>query len=158
MTGDDWQNQRLEATYEEARAVLEAQNSTMSDIDTKAMRTVQFNALLIGLFLTAAQIASPSVFHPESLYVAVGALVVSVLLGLATYSESGLYVGPRGTYIEALANGDTADERWDQDLLETFAGMISENADDLTWNSWLLTATQTALAVGIVAGVVSILI
>lgn len=158
MVGDDWQNQRLEATYEEARAVLEAQNTTMSDIDTKAMQTVRFNVLLLGLLLTAGQLAGPSVFHPEFLYLSVGSLIGSVLLGLATYNESYLYVGSRGTYIEALANGETSGERWDQDLLETFAGMISENADEIEWNSWLLTATQTALAVGIVAGVVSILI
>lgn len=39
--GGDWENERMEATYAEARAVLEAQNDTMSDIDTKAMRTVR---------------------------------------------------------------------------------------------------------------------
>lgn len=53
----DWQNDRMWTTYREARAVIEPQNDTMSAIDAKAMRTARLNVLLVGLLLTAVQVA-----------------------------------------------------------------------------------------------------
>lgn len=156
--GGDWENERMEATYAEARAVLEAQNDTMSDIDTKAMRTVRFNVLLIGVLITAVRFAGSGVFHSGSLNLAIGLLVGSSVLGIATYNESNLYVGPRGEYVERLADDETAGQHWDRDLLETFAGMISKNDDVVRWNGWLLTATQGMLIFGIVAGILATVI
>lgn len=92
------------------------------------------------------------------LHLSVGSLVISTILGIVTYNESDLYVGPQGSYVELLAHGAPTDARWDQHLLKTFGGMISENADDIDWNSALLTATQGAIILGIVSGVLSVLI
>lgn len=153
--GGTWESERMETTYAEARAVLEAQNDTMSDIDSKAMRTVRFNVLLVGVLITAARFAGPSVFNPALLHLSVGCLVLSAILGIVTYNESYLFVGPQGAYIEYLTDGAPPDVRWDQDLLQTFAGMISENTDELEWNSWLLTVTLGALILGIVFGVLA---
>lgn len=153
--GDGWENRRMEATYSEARAVLEAQNDTMSDIDSKAMRTVRFNVLLIGVLITATRFAGTGVFQTELLFLSVGSLVISPILGIVTYNESYLFVGAQGSYIERLAHGTPSDVRWDLDLLVTFSGMISENANELEWNSWLLTLTQGALILGIVFGVLA---
>lgn len=153
--GGDWENERMEATYAEARAVLDAQNDTMGDIDSKAMRTVRFNVLLVGVLITAARFAGPSVFNPALLHLSVGCLVLSAILGIVTYNESYLFVGLQGAYIEYLTDGTPPDVRWDQDLLQTFAGMISENTDELEWNSWLLTVTLGALILGIVFGVLA---
>jgi hypothetical protein len=145
----------MEATYAEARAVLDAQNDTMGDIDSKAMRTVRFNVLLVGVLITAARLTGPSVFDPALLHLSVGCLVLSTILGIVTYNESYLFVGPQGMYVEYLADGTPPDVRWDQDLLQTFAGMISENTDELEWNSWLLTVILGALLLGIVFGVLA---
>lgn len=153
--GDGWESQRMQATYSEARSVLEAQNATMGDIDTKAMRTVRFNVLLVGVLVTAARFAGPDVFDFGLLHLSVGCLVISSILGIVTYNESYLFVGPQGAYLEYLAHETPSDVRWDRDLLQTFAGMISKNADELEWNSWLLTVTQGALILGIVFGVVA---
>lgn len=155
--GGNWPNDRLETTYVEARAVVEAQNATMADIDNKAMQTVRFNTVLIGLLLAAANAASPSIFEPVSFGISIVALALPVLLGLITYNESDLFVGPSGEYIEELA-ADGTEDPWHEDLLETFAGMISSNSTDIDWNSWLLTGTQTLLMIGIVAGIASIAI
>lgn len=153
--GDTWPNDRLETTYQEARCVIEAQNATMTDIDNKAMQTVRFNTILIGLLLAAANAASTAIFETVSFGIAIFALTLSVLLGLVTYNESDLFVGPSGEYIEELAGDDTNDP-WHEDLLEPFAGMISRNSDDIVWNSWLLTATQACLIIGIIAAIVSV--
>ena len=49
---DDWPDERREIAYIEARAVIDAQNTTMTDIDDKAMRTVRLNTVLLGLLVT----------------------------------------------------------------------------------------------------------
>lgn len=153
--GDDREGARLEMIYGEARAVLEAQNATMTDVDEKAMKTVRFNVILIGLLLTAQRIAGPRVFHERLLYVSLAGLVCSTILGIATYNESNLYVGPGGYYFEEAAQEPPRDDQSDMDLLEAYAGMIYENAEAIDWNAWVLTLTQTALVVGIVTAVLA---
>lgn len=126
--GRDWSDDRMQSVYLEARAVVDAQNETMSDIDTKAMQTVRFDVLIVGVLLTAAQItrtstlAGADVFNPTLLFIAVLSLLASVVLGVVTYNESDLYVGLDGQYIEALAGKGPGDERWDRHVVRTFAG------------------------------------
>jgi len=91
---DDWPDKRREIVYTEARAVIEAQNATMSDIDDKAMRTVRLNAVLLGLLVTGVQFA-PGLFTTVALQVAFVFLISSTVCGIITYNESDLYVGPR---------------------------------------------------------------
>ena len=152
--GIGWSDERMESVYVEARAVAEAQNETMADIDTKAVQTVRFDVLLVGVLLTAAQItgtgslAGAGVFRPTLLLIATLTLLASVVLGVITYDESDLYVGLDGHYVEVLASEGPRHERWDRDVVQTFAGMISENAEEIAWNSWLLTSTQSTLVLG----------
>lgn len=150
-----WPDTRHEVAYEEARAVIESQNDTMADIDDKAMRTVRLNTLLIGILLAATEATEASMFDPFVLKISIGGLVRSTVAGLLTYTESDLYVGPRGEYIERLVAGDTVSP-WSEDLLLTFAGMIAENAEEIVRNSRLLSATQFFLVVGILAAMASI--
>lgn len=154
---DDWPDKRREIAYTEARAVIEAQNTTMTDIDDKAMRTIQLNAILLGLLVTGLQLA-PAMFHTTSLQAAFGFLTISTLFGVTTYNESNLYVGPRGEYIEYLAEDEFPNPPWEVDLFETMAGMIAENYDDIRWNSGLLTATQVTLVLGIIGAVTAVAI
>lgn len=154
MSGD-WPETRQEIAYEEARAVLDAQNATMGDIDDKAMRTVRLNAVLLGLLVTGLQFV-PDTFHITALRAAFALLVASTVCGIVTYNESNLYVGPGGEYVEHLAKGEFPDSRWEENVLETMAGMIAQNYDDVQWKSNLLTATQTSLILGIASAVVSV--
>lgn len=120
-SGDDWPDDRREMTYQEARAVVEAQNDTMKDIDEKAMRTVRLTAIIIGLFVTAYQFEDVA-FHVEAFFIALSALIGSITCGVATYDESNLYLGPDGEYIEELAHDTKYRDGWEVDVLETFAG------------------------------------
>lgn len=156
MTGD-WPDKRREVSYTEARAVIDAQNATMTDIDDKAMRTVRLNAVLLGLLVTGLQL-SPNMFHNGTLQASFGLLIGSTVFGVITYNESNLYVGPQGEYIEDLAEDDFPNPPWEEDLLETMAGMIAENYDDIRRNSNWLTATQAALVLGIGTAVVAVVI
>lgn len=154
---DDWPDKRREITYTEARAVIDAQNSTMTDIDNKAMRTVRLNAILLGLLVTGIQFASGT-FHDATLKTAFGFLIGSTVFGVITYNESNLYVGPQGKYIEELARDDFSNSPWEQDLLKTMAGMIAENYDDIRRNSHWLTAAQAALVLGVGAAALAVVI
>jgi len=154
---DDWTDKRREIAYTEARAVIDAQNATMTDIDDKAMRTVRLNAVLIGLLVTGLQFA-PEMFHETILQAAFGFLIGSTLFDVVTYNESNLYVGPQGGYIEKLAADDFLEPPWEEDVLETMAGMIAENYDDIRRNSRWLTATQVALVLGVGTAVVAVII
>ena len=147
MAGD-WADDRQQVAYTEARAVIEAQNTTMTDIDDKAVRTVRLNAILLGLLVTGLQFA-PETFDGTMLGAGFASLILSTVCGVITYNESNLYVGPRGEYIEALATDTITDPPWQEDILETMAGMIAENYDDVRRNSHWLTATQALLVLGI---------
>jgi hypothetical protein len=155
--GGDWTDKRREIAYTEARSVIDAQNATMTDIDDKAMRTVRLNAVLLGLLVTGVQFA-PDLFRDPLLQAAFALLIFSTVFGVITYNESNLYVGPRGEYIEALADEEFSDPPWEDDLLETMAGMIAENYDDIRRNAHWLTATQVALVLGIIAAVTAVAI
>lgn len=155
IDGDEWEDGRMAFIREEARSVLEAQNETMADIDGKAMKTVRFNAILIGLLLTAERIPGPGVFHTGLLHLSLVSLVGSTIVGIVTYNESNLYVGAGGYYFEETASESTVDDQDTTDILEAYAGMIYENTDVIGWNAWLLTVTQITLIAGIVTAVVA---
>jgi hypothetical protein len=151
---DDWPDERREVAFAEARAVIEAQNRTMTDIDNKAMRTVRLNTVLLGLLVTGFQFA-PDTFHRTAIEAGFGALVLSTVSGVITYNESNLYVGPKGDYIEDLSTDTYSNPPWEIDVLETMAGMVAENYDDIRRNSGWLTATQALLVTGIVLSVLA---
>jgi hypothetical protein len=143
------EDERREVTYEEARAVLEAQRETLSDMDTKAVRTVRITVVLIGALLSAWRIES-GFFDPTFVTAGGLALVGSLAAGTFTYSESDLYLGANKEYVVRLADGDFDDEDWRENLLYNFSGWIDENGAEIRFNSYLLSATQILFVVGVV--------
>ena len=160
MTTDEnetgWSNPGLETTYREARTVLEAQNSVLGDIDTKALQTVRLNVVLIGIVIAAAEIVGPEVFADGWLTLGILALLGSVFLGMITYSESDSYLGPNKEYITQLVYDEFDDTSWDRDLVETYAEWIDLNSDIVRWNGSLLEGAQGLLLVGLILILLSI--
>lgn len=154
---DDWPDKRREIAYTESRAVIEAQNSTMGDIDDKAMRTVRLNAVLLGLLVTGVQFA-PELFMTVVLQVAFVFLITSTVFGIITYNESDLYVGPDGEYLESLGAAAIDEQPWHEDLITTLGGMAAENHNEIRRNEKWLTATQVTLVVGIGSAVTAVAI
>lgn len=140
---------RLDLAHEESRYVIEAQRETMSDIDSKAVSTVRITVLITGIVVAAARIGGPSLFHPLLLPLGVGFLLLSTVLGVFTYTESNLFLGPNRPYLERLAAGDDRD--WQVDLILHFADWIDDNHRDIQWNGRLLFVTQVGLALGVIA-------
>lgn len=146
---DDWTECREEVTYQEARTVIDHQIDTLSDIDDKALRTVRLTVVLVGVLATAIELNVVQNLDDTLLVVGGGMLFLSMLIGMTTYGESNLYLGPNKSYINTLAASDFDDETWDEDLLTTMGEWIEDNYDEISWNARLLTYTQAALLMGL---------
>jgi hypothetical protein len=144
-----WSSKRHEVVYRELRSVLESQQSTMTDIDNKAMRTVRITAVLVGVVVPAAGLAAVT-FQPILAFLGIVALVLSTVTGAFTYGESDLILGPNSEYAVSLAMGESADVDWELDLLVELASWTEQNASDIEYNGRLLFYTQALFVVGIV--------
>lgn len=142
-----WSCKRMETTYEEARAVLESQQTILVDIDEKAMRTVRTTVLLIGAIASTVKIANVSL-HIGFATLSAEFLFASLAFGLVTYDETNPYLGPNRRYIDQLAANEFKNT-WETDLVETFGYWIEQNADEIDFNSLLLRITQGFLFFGI---------
>lgn len=142
----EWSSKRIETTYQEARAVLEAQQTTVADIDEKAMRTVRTTVLLIGAIASAVKVAEVEL-HAGLATLGSVFLFGSLAFGLATYDETDPYLGPNQGYLEQLAANEFR-KRWEEDIIETYGYWIKKNGEDIEFNSLLLRITQALLFLG----------
>lgn len=153
-----WQNSRLETTYPEARSVIEEQRFVISDIDAKAMYTVRVVVVLAGVVVAAVQIGGPDVFHSPLLSMGLGSLLLSLCLGVMTYAESSLFLGPNRAYVRQLVEDDVDAQSWEIDLTLRMSDWMCENDRTLQRNARLLFLTQLSLlgGVAILAGAVAL--
>lgn len=155
---DDWSSDRLETTYLEARAVLDAQQRTVTDIDDKATRAVRITVLLLGGLISVFQL-SPGVFDPWLAVCGGISLFLSLAFGVATYHESNLLLGPGSGYLDQLNyEPEALPERWDADLVDAYSGFIEQNARDIQFNGHLLLGQQLFLVQGVLLFGVGILV
>ncbi|WP_135823515.1 hypothetical protein [Halorussus ruber] len=147
VNDDGWNCERRELTYQEARAVLESQQTILADIDEKAMRTVRTTVLLIGAIASAVKVAKIE-FHGGLAVAGSVFLFGSLAFGLTTYDEADPYLGPNRAYLEQLAANEFQGT-WKEDLIEVYGYWIQENGNDIEFNSVLLRATQILLFVGL---------
>lgn len=144
-----WSTDRHEVLFTEAKRVIEAQNGTLSDIDDKAMRTVHFNTLIIGILLSAAELGDLELLTSNLVFWGGVALFFSLILGVVTYFESRIKIGPKRNYLEELVDENASNEPWDEDLIKTMAVWIDRNGTITRWNRWVLAGSQLLLIVGL---------
>lgn len=142
-----WGCKRREVTYQEARAVLESQQTILADIDEKAMRTVRTTVLLIGAVASAVKVAKIEL-HVGLAAVGSVFLFGSLAFGLTTYDETDPYLGPNRTYLRQLSANEFR-EGWEEDLIQAYGYWIQENGDDIEFNGLLLRTTQVLLFIGV---------
>lgn len=128
--------------------MIEAQQSDLSDIDNKAMRTVRITIILGGVIISAGQFAGVK-FAPLIAAIGLALLMLSVTVGVLTYSESDLILGPNREYINSQINGSYKKESWDDDLLAEMGTWIEKNAALVRLNGWLFAGQIFLLTVGI---------
>lgn len=133
---------------QEARAVLEAQQATASDIDQKTMRTVRLIAIIVGLVLSVAQLGAVD-FDPLAATIAVGILIVSLIVGILNYSASDPIAGPNPQYLGRLVANDFPETPWETHLLTEAGGWISDNEAEIARNGDVLLVQRVLLVLGI---------
>ena len=146
--GPTWSSKRLEVAYQEARAVLEAQQATAADIDQKTMRTVRLTAIIVGLVLSVAQLGAVD-FDPLAATIAVGVLIVSLIVGVLNYSASDPIAGPNPQYLSRLVANDFSETSWETHLLSEAGGWISDNETEIARSGDVLLVQRVLLVLGI---------
>lgn len=138
--------------HHETRAVLESQIETLDDIDDKAARTVRITALLVGAVFGAVSFgdASSLVVNQYTWWGGVS-LVVTVVLGMTTYSQSSPYVGPKPDDLRRLSRATDSSEQLVERLLsDGYQGWVEYNGSLNRIDSYFLALTQWALATSLV--------
>lgn len=142
---DNWSNDRLETAYREARAVLNAQQRDIGDIDDKATRAVRISVLLLGGLISVWQFAGP-VFDTWLALCGGISLFFSLTFGVVTYHESKLILGPTEDYLEELNyQPERLGDSWENDLVDSYGGFVKTNAEDIEFSGDLLLGQQIFL-------------
>jgi hypothetical protein len=146
----DWSSKRLEVTYQEARNVLDAQQTRLQNTDDKALRTTRLTMIALGVLVSLIEAFDLTISGPLAI---LGALFLfgSFAAGLATYNISDPNLGLSPASLEQLMTGefDPPDETWEEYLLRTAEYWIETNEADIHTTDLLLVVTDTLLFVGI---------
>lgn len=145
----------------EARETVDAQKSTLNDIDTKASKILRLNVLLIGVIVSALSIAAqsgsstsaaPSVEPFVNLYMKLGvaSLVLSTALAAMTYTASELDVGLSSTNLKNLLKADFSPQETQELLVKNYIVRINFNRSTNIRNIPLITSTIVLVVAGIV--------
>lgn len=139
--------------HSEARTVLDHQINTLNDIDDKALSTVRITIVLTGAIIGVASFGGGDDIALNNPYIIWGSvnLILSILIGIITYSVTEPYTGTSPNDLETLLN-NTEDEL---DMLsflvkEGYKEWIEEAANLNSTNAKILELTQFALATGLV--------
>jgi hypothetical protein len=150
-----WSRPQYAVAYQEARAVLNAQQQRKSNLDDKALRTTRLTAVVVGALITAVNVFGVTVVQPTGL-VGVGLLVVSFGTGLAAYGGAGPSLGPGASDLRQLLTMN--DEQWERRFLAQMSRWVALGTKRLDRSSLLLAVSEITLFAGIVATLSAIVI
>ncbi|WP_132059168.1 hypothetical protein [Halorussus amylolyticus] len=157
----------LETGVSEARRTLDVQVANLNDIDTKAIRILRINVLLIGLLLSALTFSAnnPKVSFDTLLnrYLGTGILflISSTATAGLTYTASDLRAGMSKPNLITMLEEDLVDKELNLILSKSYAKWIRKNQSAEILNSFYSTSTillliysVTYLALGVYHGLV----
>lgn len=143
---------------DEARTVLDHQIEILADIDQKAMRTVRFTALLLGILFSAVNVA-PETFE-FNLWLRIGGalLLGSLVSAVVTYTASYPELGPGPAYLDDVLSQPKDETRWRIEMLRSYADWMHENDVVNRRNGLYLLISQICLTIGLVSTAVGVLV
>lgn len=157
----------LEKGVAEARETLDTQIENLNDIDTKAIRILRINVLLIGLILSALTFSAnnPDVSFDQFLNEYFGAGILLLISSTATagltYTASDFRAGMSKSNITTMLKEDLVAEELNLVLSKSYAKWIRKNQSAEILNSFYSTSTillliyaVTYLALGVYHGLV----
>ncbi|WP_135824806.1 hypothetical protein [Halorussus ruber] len=134
--------------HAEVRETVEGQVAWLREIDDKAMRTLRFNAALLGLvvpmFSFAVKfelVAEAQAFYNPHVALGVAALVASTALAGLTYTSSSIESGVSSEDIRTARRQGLTDAEVHDVLLTSYVTWIQSNRKTIRWNSVLVTMT-----------------
>lgn len=140
----------LRITHEEARTVLDHQISVLNDIDNKATKTVRITAVILGIVVSAPSIIkNPNTYINSFTEWGVVGLVLSIALGMFTYSTSSPDLGPNPNDINRLLDDKYREDKWLVILLSSYEDWIDRTQRVNRFNGIFLTLTQISLIISL---------
>lgn len=140
----------LRSGREEARVVLDSQLQVLTELQTKAMKTVRTTVLVLGLVLSATTLPGAKRFVNWLVVSGVGSLVVGIILGLGTCSGSNPEVGIGTPYLRTVRRTSYDESKWLDVLLGGYESWIEGMEDLNETNARLLVYTQMFVGIGVV--------
>lgn len=115
----------------------------------ESIRTSQIILVLLGIIVSVAQIAQQP--PPENLFIMGGliALFAAFVLGVFTYSATGLHSGTGVGYGTDVVTEKPPEKPWLESLVQDYETWVSENEQVIRRDARLLLATQTAIVIGV---------
>lgn len=153
---DSWY--RNETMRDEVRATVEGQVAWLREIDDKAMRTLRFNAVLLGLVVPVFSFAiefelvsDVQAFHTPYTALGIATLVASTALAGLTYTSSSIEAGVSSDDVRAAQRRELTDEEVHDVLLTSYVQWIRSNQKTVRWNTVLVTLTVILTIVAFVS-------
>lgn len=136
----------LRITHEEARTVLDHQINILNDIDNKATKTVRITAVILGIVVSAPSVIdNPNNFiNPFSKW-GVAGLILSIVLGMITYSSSSPDLGPNPSDINRMLDEKYREDEWLVILLDSYEDWIDRTQRVNRFNGVFLALSQLSL-------------
>lgn len=137
-----------ETMRREARETIRSQTEWLRQIDSKAMKTLRFNTLILGLVLPTFSFAvrydfiskTADLQNPDMLYGMVFLLSSTALSGV-TYTSSSIDTGISAKDIETARRESLSDKGVHDSLLASYRAWIESNSRTIFWNTLLITST-----------------
>lgn len=145
----------LERTIDEARETLSQQIRALTDIDTKAIKILRINVLVVGALLSGlslgASYVSVDVSDLWNTYFGVGfaSLLVSSATAALTYRATDFRVGIDSKNVQQVVENDLRDDELLRVLTRSYARWIEYNVSANVRNAPWITSTVLALVVAL---------
>lgn len=143
--------------YEATRTTLDKQINWLHEIDDKAMRTLRFNVLLLGILVPGYSLAIEygpgsrlSDLYNSDTALGIGCLITSVALAGLTYTASSIDVGVSADDVLLARRTKLSDRDAFDALVASHAEWIRTNRRVILWNSLLVSVTVLLSIYGIV--------
>lgn len=146
----------LERTINEARETVEQQILALTDIDTKAIKILRVNVMVLGVLLSGLTFGAGSnsvvVSDFWNAYFGVGfvSLLVSSTTAALTYRATDFRVGLDSKNVQRVLEDDLRDEELLRALTRSYARWIDYNVGANVRNAPWITSTVLALVVALV--------
>lgn len=133
---------------EEAHRTIEGQLEWVREIDSKAMMTLRFNTILLGLVVPAFSFAVQygivddiTAFYTYHTKLGISCLIVSTAFAGVTYTSSSIDAGISSSDIRTANKKQLADKEVHDTIIDSYKNWIDANRETIFWNTILVTIT-----------------